>query len=189
MNCSIFRLRACALFLVPACIAWNAGSAPAVVLKYLSLDDQCDRAEVIVVATAGSRSSFWAENNTIIYTDTRFEVEETVKGSVSGSVAVRQIGGQVGDLAQNVAGTPDFVTGERYVLFLSARADGLFRVVGFSQGCYPVVVDPGGKARVKPNLASSSGSRVLGSPSGKALSGRSLDEFLAQLRFRLNNKR
>jgi len=189
MNRSILRLRAVVFLLVTAGIAWTAGQAGATVLRYLSLEDQCDRAEVIVVAVASSRSSSWDDNSRRIYTDTRFSVEEPVKGGVSGVITVRQLGGQVGDIGMSVAGTPVFLAGERYVLFLDKRPDGKYRVVGFSQGCYPVVGGPEGKAKVMPGMAAGPGVHLLGGQPGKAVSSRSLNEFLAQIRYRLQQNR
>ncbi|MBN2290361.1 MAG: hypothetical protein JXQ83_13585 [Candidatus Glassbacteria bacterium] len=189
MAYNILRQRAALLWTAAACIIWSAVPARAAVLRYLSLDDQCDQAEVIVVATAGERSSFWSENGGRIYTDTPFQVEQAVKGGVSGTVTVRQLGGQVGDVAQAVAGTPEFAAGERYVLFLEARPDGKFRVVGFSQGCYPVVEDAGGKARVMPSMAAASGAHFIDRPQGAARSTQSLAEFLARIRLRLAQER
>ena len=189
MNRGILGLRAVVLFLVPACIIWTAAVAGASVMRYLSLEDQCDQAEVIVVATATSQSSSWADNRLRIYTDTNFEVEQTVKGDVGGVIIVRQLGGQVGDVAQVAAGAPVFVPGERYVLFLDPRPDGKFRVVGFSQGCYPVVAGSGGKARVMPSMAASSGAHFIDGPQGKALSTQSLEEFLGRIRHLLKQSR
>jgi len=189
MNSDILRLRAVILYLVPACIVWTAAAAGASILRYLSLEEQCDQAEVIVVAAATSQSSSWAENSRRIYTDTNFEVGQTVKGEVGGVITMRQLGGQVGDVAQVVAGSPVFVPGESYVLFLDPRPDGKYRVVGFSQGCYPVVTGSGGKARVMPSMAASSGAHFIDGPQGKALSTQSLEEFLGRIRYRLEQSR
>jgi hypothetical protein len=189
MNSGILRLRAVVLYLVPACIVWTAAVAGASVMRYLSLEDQCDMAKVIVVATATSQSSSWADNSRRIYTDTSFEVKQTVKGEVGGVITVRQLGGQVEDVAQVVAGSPVFVTGESYVLFLDPRPDGKYRVVGFSQGCYPVVTGSEGKARVMPSMAASSGAHFIDGPQGKALSTQSLEEFLGRIRHLLKQNR
>jgi len=189
MNSGILRLRAVILYLVPACIIWTAAVAWASVMRYLSLEDQCDMAEVIVVATATSQSSSWDDNRLRIYTDTRFEVEQTVKGDVGGIIIMRQLGGQVGDIGMSVAGSPVFLEGESYVLFLDPRPDGKFRVVGFSQGCYPVVTGAGGKARVMPGMAASSGAHFIDRPQGKALSTQSLEEFLGRIRHLLKQNR
>ena len=189
MRSGVLRLRAVVLFLAPACIVWTAAAARASVLRYLSLEDQCDMAEVIVVARATGQSAEWDDNRLRIYTDTRFEVEQTVKGDVAGVIIVRQLGGQVGDIGMSVAGSPVFLEGERYVLFLNIRPDGKYRVVGFSQGCYPVVTGAGGKARVMPNMAASTGAYFVDGPRGKALSTQSLEEFLGRIRYRLDQSR
>ncbi len=189
MSCIILRLRAPVLFLLIAGVVWPAAAVRAAVLRYLSLEDQCERAKIIVVAHAAGQSADWDDNRLRIYTDTRFEVEQTVKGGVAGVVTVRQLGGQVGEVGMSVAGSPMLAKGGRYVLFLDRRPDGKYRVVGLSQGCYPVLTDAGGKARVLPNMAAGSGARLLGRPQGQAVSARSLDEFLARIRLRLAQSR
>ena len=111
---------------------FSTSGLEATVLRYLPLDRQCAEARIIAVARAEDQVSAWNPEKTRIYTETRFTLEEVLKGKVSRSLTVRQLGGRVGDIAQSVAGSPVFVKGRRYVLFLAPLADGKYRIVGFS---------------------------------------------------------
>ncbi len=159
-------------------------------VRYLPLEEQAHTAAIVVVAVVSGQDCVWGENNGIIYTDTRFRVEEWVKGQGAGeSLTTRQLGGVIGEMGQSVAGTPKFRTGSRYVLFLAERGDGRYRVVGFSQGAYPVVRSVWGTKKVMPSLAGAGGAEFVGVP-GKGGSGDGggngknlpLGEFLTRIR-------
>ncbi|HUU28328.1 MAG TPA: hypothetical protein VM123_10990 [archaeon] len=165
-----------ALLLVPASVL------QATVVVYLPLERQCSDAQIIVLALAEDQVSSWDDSKRNIYTDTRFSVEKALKGSAAGTVTVRQLGGRVGDLAESVPGTPSFTVGSQYVLFLETRPDGKYRVVGFSQGCYPVVKGPDGKSRIMPQMASSSNLHIVGGEKESTVGVLSLEEFLARVR-------
>jgi hypothetical protein len=162
----------------------------ATLVRYLPLEEQAHTAAVVVVAVAGGQNCVWGSNSALIYTDTQFRVEEWVKGQdAGGNLTTRQLGGVIGEMGQRVAGTPVFRTGSRYVLFLAERGDGRYRVVGFSQGAYPVVRSVWGAKKVMPSLAAAEGTELVGIPgkdgsgdeggSGKNLP---LGEFLTRIR-------
>jgi hypothetical protein len=159
-----------------------AAPVPATTVLFMPLEEQAKTAELIVVATAVASQSLWSDDGGIIYTDARFEVTEKVKGGVSGSVTTRQLGGQVGKIAQSVAGSPQFAIGRSYVLFLETRKDGFYRVVGFSQGCYPVVSSADGKRKVMPQLAGAGGVKLLGAMGAPGAGPQPLADFLAQIK-------
>ena len=170
-----------------ALAALSGASLRATTLVYLPFEQQVDDAGLIVVAVAESRNSSWDTGRTMIHTDIRFRVEETVKGQTSGTVTVRQLGGVVGDVGQSVAGTPVFGIGKRYVLFLEPSGEGTYRVVGFSQGSYAVAQDGKGKSTVQSQLAAPGGVRILGGgQTMQVANGQTLQEFLAQVRTRLD---
>ncbi|MFN2239179.1 MAG: PKD domain-containing protein [Thermoanaerobaculia bacterium] len=60
-----------------------------------------------------------------IWTETRVEVEEILKGDAADSVIVREVGGRIGDRETVVFGSPEFTPGESVLLFLwpSPRGD------------------------------------------------------------------
>lgn len=152
------------------------------IVRFLPLEEQAKTAQLIVVAVAVSSQSNWSADSRIIWTDTRFEVTEKVKGDVTGTVTARQIGGRVGEIAQSVSGSPQFTIGRSYVLFLEPRPDGFYRVVGFSQGCYPVVSGADGRRRVMPGLAGAGGVELVGAKESAGAGPQPLADFLAQVK-------
>ena len=73
-----------------------------------------------------------------IFTDTRFHVLETEKGSLPASIVVRQPGGKFQHLVSHVEGAPEFRIGEEVYLFLWGRPGRQFYVLGWSQGTFRV---------------------------------------------------
>jgi hypothetical protein len=101
--------------------------------------------ELVRQATAVARlrclgaRSFW--ENGEIWTDTRFEVLEQAKGSLSDTVSVRTLGGMLGHLHSRVEDAPVFRPGEEAYLFLWAREGEPMRVLGWSQGTFRIARD------------------------------------------------
>lgn len=54
-----------------------------------------------------------------IWTETSIDVTRTLRGDVSGSITVAEIGGEVGDRVTKVFGSPEFNVGEHVLLFLA----------------------------------------------------------------------
>ncbi|OGF98060.1 MAG: hypothetical protein A2Z86_06030 [Candidatus Glassbacteria bacterium GWA2_58_10] len=157
----------------------------ATTVLYMPFEEQCSSAGLIVLATAAEQISNWDTGRNLIFTETRFQVEEALKGSAGSTVLTRHLGGRVGDIAQDIAGTPEFKIGRRYVLFLEPGPGGFYRVVGFHQGCYPVVSGKDGKARIAPRLAAEGGAEphLLGAGAADAAAGeQALSDFLARIR-------
>lgn len=77
-----------------------------------------------------------------IWTDTRFRVIESQKGTLPATIVVRQPGGKLQNLHSHVEGTPEFRTGEEVFLFLSGKPGKQFNVVGWSQGTFRIHRDP-----------------------------------------------
>jgi hypothetical protein len=69
-------------------------------------------------------------------------VEEVLKGELSEvEVTIKELGGTVGGLRSWIFGSPEFVLGERVLLFLTANPDGTMRVLSLYQGKFAIVVD------------------------------------------------
>lgn len=73
-----------------------------------------------------------------IVTYHRVRVERQVTDDGTGEVWVRCLGGTVDGIGQRVEGEAALRTGLRALLFLTARQDGTFAVLGLAQGMYPV---------------------------------------------------
>ena len=156
----------------------------ATTVLYMPFEEQCSSAGLIVLATAAGQSSNWDSGRNLIFTETWFQVEEALKGPAGSTVATRHLGGRVGDIAQEIAGSPAFKIGRRYVLFLEPGPGGFYRVVGFHQGCYPVVSGKDGKERVAPRPAAAGAEpHLLGAGAAEAATGeQALSEFLARIK-------
>lgn len=72
-------------------------------------------------------------------------VDGTYKGATAREIVLKQPGGDLGERAFWLAGSPRFVVGQRNVLFLSAGPDGTARTTALAMGQY-VVEDEGGEA-------------------------------------------
>ena len=80
------------------------------------------------------------ENN-LAYTYTSVTVDDPMKGFRRRAVLIKQLGGKVGNLNVSVSGMPQFKRGDQVIVFLKARKDGTFDVVGLNQGKYEIVND------------------------------------------------
>jgi hypothetical protein len=86
----------------------------------------------VVLGTVTSRSSSWGDADHI-YTDILITPDVTIKGADEGPVAVRVLGGTVGDTVMSVSDGPEFPEGERLIVFLQ-REGGRFAVTGRAAG-------------------------------------------------------
>lgn len=143
------RLLACA----GAAILLFAGSAQAVIVQKLSLEQMLDRADrvfrgVVTAAEPSSVSVGGGQLPVVVYT---FEVGEFLKGSANGKASGTVTLSVLGSLKQQPARTdglvrlsslpemPKFDTGGEYVLFTTApSAVGLSTTVGLGQGAFVV---------------------------------------------------
>ena len=70
-------------------------------------------------------------------------LDEVYKGDLRGrEITIREIGGSVGDRAYWVFANPEFVVGERILLFMDQAADGTLRTYHFYLGKFSIVTDP-----------------------------------------------
>lgn len=109
-------------------------------------------------------------------------VSNTLKGEPNRTVTFRVPNGTVGRYRRITMGAPEFVEGDRVVLFLRARAPGIPTLFGLSQGVYRVAsTESGDMVLPAPMLARGVAAErvVRGDPVRKPLP---LDEFLRQVR-------
>lgn len=66
----------------------------------------------------GTRCSL-DQDTGLIFTDAEVEIDETFKGTLTGKVIVRYLGGQIGDLGLAVSHEPVILLGEEVIVFLS----------------------------------------------------------------------
>ncbi|MPZ78108.1 MAG: hypothetical protein GEU77_16480 [Deltaproteobacteria bacterium] len=107
--------------------------------KPLSIAELTKRSDVIALGKVISTSSDWDSGKTAIYTKIVLQVEQGFKGTGAGKeIMLRQLGGQVGDIVSEVAGTAVFKTGEKVVVFLFRNKKQSLGLVGSFQGKFSI---------------------------------------------------
>lgn len=117
-------------------LALLAVAASATTLSRLKLEDLALESTAVARMRCLGASSQWDRGE--IWTETRFEVLESEKGTLPGVVTVRLLGGHVGNLHSHVDEVPAFRTGEEVYLFLWAREGEPYQVLGWSQGTFRI---------------------------------------------------
>lgn len=115
-------------------------SATATTLSPMTVERLAQASEVIIEGRCGSSWSAWDAQHTAIFTYLRFQVTQVLKGTVSNTVIVKQIGGRADGYTVRVAGIRYSQPGEEHVLFLhpSMAGDGTFVIAGLVQGDFQV---------------------------------------------------
>jgi PKD repeat protein len=115
----------CVFFLVAA-----AAHATTIVLP---TDDQLvGKAPVIVDGTVVSTNA--VERDGAIVTETKIAVARRLKGAAADVITITEAGGIVADRITKIFGTPEFVAGERVLVFLEADARGGYRTIDLFAG-------------------------------------------------------
>lgn len=116
--------------------ALSAFAVSATVIVHETLEQMASHAPLIVRGRVTRSSAGWDASKRRIWTWTELAVTERIKGSVSGSVLLKQPGGEVGGIGQAVEGTAHFKEGEDVIVFLDRAPDekGTWRVYGMSAG-------------------------------------------------------
>jgi|SRR5579864_3981023 len=121
-------------------LALLAVAASATTLSRLKLEDLAQESTAVARMRCLGASSQWDQRE--IWTETKFEVLQVEKGSLSGVVAVRLMGGNVGHLHSHVDEVPMFRAGEEVYLFLWAREGEPYQVLGWSQETFRIARNP-----------------------------------------------
>ncbi len=92
----------------------------------------------VVRARALSSVATWDNAHRRIYTLTRFQTLQTMKGSLGPTFVVKRLGGHAGGYTMKVAGVRPWRDGEETVLFLRPDIDRTFVVTALMQGDFRV---------------------------------------------------
>ena len=77
-----------------------------------------------------------------VFTYVTLTLEEALKGHApSGSITLKQLGGQVGDLDAFIHGSPRFELGERVLVYLTRSPDGSLHTSHLAMGKFGIVLD------------------------------------------------
>jgi len=118
----------------------------------LTLSDLRKRTRRVVLGRPVLHESEWmlVGGSRRIITKTRFVQQhdwlkgETADDRVEDEFMVWTLGGRVGSLAQKVPGEAHLPLNEQVLLFVGEGADDHERIIGMSQGCYPIQNDHNG---------------------------------------------
>ena len=124
----------------------SCNNATALTSSEYTFDELVAQADQILVGTVSKIQSFWGEGrgaNTIFSNIHLIDLEQ-VKGQLSDTqYTLKIVGGIVGDQAQFYPGLPQFVSGQRYLLFIKNNDRVMFPIAGIHQGMYRVQWDDG----------------------------------------------
>jgi hypothetical protein len=122
--------------------------AAASTVELMSIERLTRASTLIVQARALESWSAWEGNQ--IFTYTRFQVDQALKGPAQTSVVVRQMGGRADGYTMKVAGVRHWRAGEDAVLFLrpSRKKPGAMVVTGLMQGNFRIMREPSGERYV-----------------------------------------
>ncbi len=134
--------------LVPLALLVTAAFATTIVPA--SIEKLTTESTDVVEARAIDSRSAWNSEHTLIYTYTRFEVRNALKGTAPNVITVKQMGGHADGYTQRVSGVQYWEPGEEAVLFLrpSISNDNTLAITGFIQGAYRMKRQPSGEIAV-----------------------------------------
>jgi hypothetical protein len=104
-------------------------------------DDMVIGARAIIRGKVLSLSTGIDEQNRI-YTYITLKVQEVIKGQITEhKIVIKEEGGQYGDRGSLIFGAPQFVLGEKVIVYLDTRTDGSLRVHQMFLGKFSIVKD------------------------------------------------
>lgn len=77
----------------------------------------------------------------VIHTYVKAETLNAIKGVSQGTITLRFLGGQIGDVSMQVADMPEFEVGQAYILFIAGNHQAFCPLLGVMHGSYPLVLD------------------------------------------------
>jgi hypothetical protein len=123
--------------------ALGARPAGATILVPMSDEDLVATSDVIVVGTVTALATALLAEGRVV-TRITLGVERALKGSPGASLVVTEPGGTIGGRAVVVQGAPEWVRGERALVFLRVRRDGSLSTNALALGKYRIEDDPAG---------------------------------------------
>lgn len=136
-----------------ALVLWLTLAPPALALSAVnrSFEEMVELADQILVGTVSRQESLWRDpvQQRGIVTRITLTDLDLLKGEHGAADFVLEVaGGQIGPYGEAIAGLPQLISGQRYVLFIRGNARSLFPVVGIHQGVLVVRSVPGDEPRV-----------------------------------------
>ena len=137
-----FTSRSCLLILLLTALVFSPLSAFATIVAPVSTDDLAQHAAAIVIGQVKGIESYWDAGAQRVFTHITVTPQETLKGEIGdGDFTVKQLGGTVGHLRSWLEGSPEFLVGEKVLLFLDTNPDGSATVAQLYQGKFSLFTD------------------------------------------------
>ena len=157
----VSALRRTVIPVVAACL-FQVATPDATVLVPADLTELSRDAGAIVRGRVVAVESRWTDDHRAIETLVTIEAEAALKGSLGSTIQFLVPGGTLGRYRSLFIGAPEFVTGERLVVFLGWRGPSYPYVLGLSQGIYRIVPSANGSESLvtPPPLVSPATGRV-----------------------------
>jgi len=133
----------------------------------MSPGEMIQQSDAVVVGEVLQVESFRDPSGRAVMTQAMIQVEETLTGSSPTVVIVETFGGTVDSYTVVAHGFPTFTVGERVVLFLDEREDGVAEVVGYRLGQYRLLTNRLGQQIAVPTLEG--GVKLLRPEGGEAV--------------------
>ena len=123
----------------------------------------------------------WTDDHRRVETVVTLEPESYLKGAPGPVLQFRVPGGRLGRYRSMLVGAPEFVVGQRVVVFLAARGPALPFLLGLGQGVFRVVPGARGLVVTPPAILPAAGGPVIvrGDPARRPLP---LEDFERQVR-------
>jgi hypothetical protein len=150
-------------------------------LEKLSLDEMIEKSTAIVRGRVVSARTL--SRGPVLYTLSKVQVLERLKGADGSTVEVALPGGSQRGVRQSFSGTPE-LSGEReYILFLWTGKSGINHVIGLSQGLFVIAAGVNGEAVVH---RAASGEVMIDPKSGRRVEDAAISMALSELRDRVD---
>ncbi|HSY49156.1 MAG TPA: hypothetical protein VLC46_10120 [Thermoanaerobaculia bacterium] len=134
------RILTAVLFLVTS-------AASATVFQPTSDRQLVDRSDVVAVATVHDAVSRLRADGYVV-TDYRLDIEQTLKGTATGTITVSEIGGVANGRITFISDSAAYTPGERVLVFLRKRADGTYFTTSMAMGKFSFTRNANGEAVV-----------------------------------------
>jgi hypothetical protein len=150
-------------------------------LLQLSLNDMIQQSTGIVRGKA--QFAHVAQKGSVIYTHYQVQVTSTFKGTPAATVDVAVMGGALNGARQIVAGAPQLVAGQDYVLFLWTSKSATTQIIGLSQGLFHVVSGLSGQ----PMVTRAASTDLMLNASGQVVTDYDFEMPLSSLEIRIQS--
>lgn len=96
------------------------------------------KAQAIRIGQVTDQWSSWDPDRNMVFTYTKLNIDQTLKGKKREELLIRQPGGMANGLRMVVHGVAQFKKGERALVFIQHDVDGAPSVLGMTQGKYRI---------------------------------------------------